>query len=118
MRVLIVEDNEELRKFIVASLKENDIEAEGGPSVDDIAERVENGDFDVLIIDSVLGEGDGIGLTQQIRSGTKGANVPIILTSTIATGLARRMAMSAGCTEFLIKPFGINAFVKLIQKLT
>ena len=117
MRVLLVEDNEELREFFVASLKEAAIDAEVAPGVDKIVERVENGSFDLLVIDSVLGGGDGIGLTQQIRAGTKGANVPIILTSAIGTGLARRMAMNAGCTEFLIKPFGVGTFINLIRKL-
>lgn len=117
MRLLLVEDNEELREFLCASLKEADIEASGVGSVDKVAERVENEGFDIIVIDSVLGEGDGIGLTKTIRGGSRGANMPIILTSIIGTNLARRMAMNAGCTEFLIKPFGVAAFIKLLKKL-
>ena len=117
MRALLVEDNEELRDFLCASLKEANIEAHGAASVDKVAERIEENSFDIVIIDSVLGEGDGIGLIKTVRGGSKGANTPIVLTSAIGTNLARRMAMSAGCTEFLIKPFGVNAFINLLRRL-
>ena len=117
MRVLIVEDNEELREFLCASLKEAGIEASGAASVEKVAELIEENSFDIVVIDSVLGDGDGIGLTKTVRGGSKGANTPVILTSDIATNLARRMAMNAGCTEFLVKPFGVNAFINLLRKL-
>ena len=117
MRVLIVEDNQELRDLLCASLKEVDIEAHGAASVDKVADRIEEGNFDIIVIDSVLGEGDGIGLIKTVRAGSKGANTPIVLTSVIATNLARRMAMNAGCTEFLVKPFGTGTFINLLRRL-
>lgn len=117
MQVFLVEDNEELRDFLCASLKEAGIEAFGAASVDKVAERIEENSFDVVVIDSVLGEGDGIGLIKTVRGGSKGADTPIVLTSAIATNLARRMALNAGCTEFLVKPFGAVAFINLLRRL-
>ena len=120
MRVLIVEDNEELRNFLCLCLGEANIETVGvaGTSgADELARHVEDENFDVIAIDSVLGKDDGIALAQRIRVGDKGRAIPIILMSEIGTGLARRMASSAGCNEFLVKPFSLSRFVETLYKV-
>ncbi len=117
MRVLLVEDNAELRDFLCLSLNEAGIEAVAAAGAAGIASRTEEDFFDALIIDSVLGEGDGISLTQQIRKGEKGVAVPIVLMSSIGTGLARRMATNAGCNEFLLKPFGLARLIEVLRHL-
>ncbi len=120
MRVLIVEDNTELRDFFCLSLNEVEIDAVGvaGTSgTDELVKRVEDEDFDVIVIDSVLGASDGIALTQRFRSGGKGRAIPIVLMSAIGTSLARRMAASAGCSEFLVKPFSLSRLIEVLRKV-
>jgi DNA-binding response OmpR family regulator len=122
MRVLLVEDNAELRDFLCLSLNEAGIETVAASSAaatgaSGVVHRVEEDSFDALIIDSVLRNGDGISLTQQIRKGEKGCAIPIVLMSSIGTGLARRMAASAGCNEFLLKPFGLARLIEVLRHL-
>ena len=117
MRVLLVEDNAELRDFLCLSLNEAGVEAVAASSVGEVSGRVEEENFDALIIDSVLGDSDGISLTQQIRKGEKGSAVPVVLMSSIGTGLARRMAANAGCNEFLLKPFGLARLLEMLRQI-
>lgn len=117
MRVLLVENNAELREFLRLSLNEAGVQAVASASVSEVARLVEDESFDALIIDSVLGDGDGISLTQQIRKGEKGSTIPVVLMSSIGTGLARRMAASAGCNEFLLKPFGLARLIEVLRQL-
>lgn len=122
MRVLLVEDNAELRDFLCLSLNEAGIQAASASNsshsnMAEVARRVEEENFDALIIDSVLGDSDGISLTQQIRKGEKGCAIPIVLMSSIGTGLARRMAANAGCNEFLPKPFGLARLVEVLRQM-
>src|SRR5436190_221649 len=111
MRVLIVDDNEELRGFLVLSLTEAGVEAVAARDADDALRQVEAEKFDVLIIDSVMGAQDGITLAQQVRATKNGRTVPIILMSSVSTALARRIAKDVGCNEFLVKPFGQMQFI-------
>lgn len=117
MRVLLIDDNSELRDFLCASLQESGIDSAGVASADNVTNQVESDNFDVLIVDSVLGEGDGIGLISQIRKGEKGRAIPVILMSPIGTSLARRMASDAGCNEFLLKPFGLAKFIEILRRV-
>ena len=117
MRVLIVDDNEELLQFLVLSLGEATIDAVGAKSTQEALEKVEAEKFDAIVIDATLGNSDGIGCAQEIRQAKNGRNVPIIITSSFSTPLARRMAASVGCNEILVKPFGANQFTERVRML-
>ncbi len=118
MQVLIVDDNEELRGFLALCLTEAAVDAVVAQDPDDALRRVETEKFDVLVIDSVMENSDGIELVQKIRSTKNGRTVPILMMSTISTALARRMATSAGCSEFLVKPFGQMQFIEQVKNLS
>lgn len=117
MRVLIVDDNEELRDFLALSLTEAAVEAVTAENSDDALLKIETDKFDVLIIDSVMAGNDGIALAQQIRATKAGKNVPILLMSSLSTALARRMATSVGCNQFLVKPFGAMQLLEQVRNL-
>jgi len=117
MRVLIVDDNEELREFLALCLTEAAVDVAVAKSADDAVLKVEGEKFDAVIIDFVMDDADGIELVQKVRAHKNGRSVPILLMSSISTALARRMAKDAGCTEFLVKPFGQMQFIEQVKGL-
>jgi len=117
MRVLIVDDNEELRGFLALSLTEAGIDAVAAENSEDALGKVDAEKFDALLIDSVMDDADGIELAQKIRATRNGRSVPILMMSSISTALARRMAKSAGCNEFLVKPFGQQQLIEQVRTL-
>jgi DNA-binding response OmpR family regulator len=117
MRVLIVDDNEELREFLALCLIEAAVDTVAVGTPQEAVAAIESGNFDAAAIDSVLGEADGIALVQQLRATKAGRKLPIIVMSTISTALARRMAQSAGGNEFLVKPFGQMQFIEQVKSL-
>lgn len=118
MRILLVDDNEELREFFTLTLTESDVEVVGTGQPATALERVEAEKFDAFVIDSVLEDGaDGLTLVAELRALKNGRAVPVLLMSSISTSLARRMAQSAGCKEFLVKPFSPMQFVEQVKSL-
>ncbi len=117
MKVLLVDDNEELREFLVQCLSESSIEAVAvgdGPRALALAEAQK---FDAYLIDSLLGEADGLSLVSQLRASKSGQKVPVLIMSNLGTALARRMAKGVGCDEFLLKPFGPGQLVEQVRAL-
>ena len=92
MRVLLVDDNEELREFLALCLTEQSIEVVAVGDASAAQKRAEGEKFDAFVIDSFLGKDDGL-------------------------SLARRMAQDAGCNEFLVKPFGQMQFIEQVRAL-
>ncbi len=116
MRVLLIDDNKELRGFLVLALQEGDVECVACDT-QNAMKHLDDDKFDVLVIDSVLKNTDGITLTTQIRAHRNGRNAPILLMSPIDTSLARRMAKDVGCNEFLPKPFGPAQLIEQVKNL-
>lgn len=117
MKVLLVDDNEELREFLVQCLAESSIEVVPVPDNQRALECAESGKFDAYIIDSLLGETDGLSLVVQLRASKNGQKTPILIMSNLGTALARRMAKEVGCDEFLVKPFGPASFIEQVRAL-
>jgi len=117
MRVLIIDDNQELREFFALSLAEVEIEAVVAQNPDDALQKIETGNFDAVVLDSIMGDSDGFALAQRIRATRAGRSLPLLIMSSISTALARRMAESVGCTKFLVKPFGLALFIESVKGL-
>lgn len=117
MRILLIDDNEELREFLAACLSESSVEVVEAGDMASALKCAEAEKFDAYIVDSVMQEEDGLILVGQLRALKNGRGVPVLLMSSLSTSLARRMAQSAGVTEFLVKPFGQMQFVEQVKAL-
>jgi DNA-binding response OmpR family regulator len=116
MRVLLIDDNQELRDFLMAMLNENAVDVAVAESAADAVRIAGQERFDAYIVDSVMNETDGIALIQELRKGKNGRGLPALLMSNISTNLARRMAKSAQC-DFIAKPFGPTQFLEQVRAL-
>ena len=117
MNILLVDDNDELREFLALSLSEAGLQATTVATTAEAVRKVETNRYDVLLIDSVLGNENGLDLVEQVRELKNGKTTPILLMSSISTALARRMATAVGCDEFLVKPFGLTQLVELARTM-
>ena len=117
MKVLLVDDNEELREFLVQCLTESAVEVVAVADAARALSCAEGGKFDAYVIDSLLGETDGLSLVTQLRASRAGQKTPILVMSNLGTSLARRMAKEVGSDEFLVKPFGPGQFIEQVRAL-
>lgn len=112
-RVLIVEDDHELRSVLRRGLAEEGFQTDSVGSGAELLSRVEAGAPDVLIVDIGLPDADGRDLCQALR--VRGINAPVLFL-TARDSLAERLSgFSAGGDDYLTKPF---AFAELVARLT
>ncbi|HEY9011586.1 MAG TPA: HD domain-containing phosphohydrolase [Devosia sp.] len=106
MRVLIVDDSRSSLAFLTQTVAQIDgcaVESFLKPS--DALLRCGEQQFDLVLVDNVMPEMDGLELTRHLRSIESHRLVPIIMvTSDVEAGL-RLQAIAAGATDFLNKPF-------------
>ena len=117
MKVLVVDNNEELREFLIQTLQEVSVEAVGAKNSQETLNFVKDEKFDGIVIDASLDTEDGITLAHQIREHKNGKSVPLLIMSAFSTPLARRMAKSIGCEDMLVKPFGAGQFIERVRTL-
>jgi two-component system response regulator MprA len=112
MRVLVVEDDPEISRFVVRGLTEEryvvDL-VEDGASAIDMATAEE---YDAVVLDLMLPVVDGFEVCRRLRA--RGIDTPIIMV-TARDALSDRVAgLDGGADDYLVKPF---AFEELLARL-
>lgn len=114
-RVLIVEDDLELRAVLVRGLGEEGFRAEGLGTGAALLERVEKEAPDALVVDIGLPDADGRDVCQALRA--RGFDVPVLFL-TARDSLAERLSgFSAGGDDYLTKPFALAEVVARLRAL-
>jgi two-component system phosphate regulon response regulator OmpR len=107
-RVLLVDDNDELRATLAASLSEEgvDVTATGDPV--DARELVATMRFDAVIVDLVMPGTHGMALLADIRNSERGQGMPAVVLSALPDGdmrlQARKLVGKLKHAAFLDKP--------------
>jgi len=114
-RILIAEDEDAMRSFIVRQLEGYEvIEAQDGAEALSLASKVQP---DLMILDYMMPEFDGVELTSKLRSDPVTARIPIILVTAQAGETARLSALEAGVNDFLTKPFSSVELLARVKNL-
>lgn len=115
MRILVVEDDPEISRFIVRGLTEErnlvDL-VEDGLSAVDMAGAEE---YDVIVLDLMLPALDGFEVCRRLRA--RGVDTPVIIV-TARDGVADRVrALDAGADDVLVKPFVFDELLARLRAL-
>ena len=103
-RVLLADDNADMREYVTRLLKEEyDVEAVGDGAAALAAARARLPDL--VLADVMMPTLDGFGLLQALRDDPRTRELPIVLLSARAGEEARIDGMRAGADDYLVKPF-------------
>ena len=111
-RVLVVDDEPEIRRFLRASLKAHRHEIlEAGMGITALA-LVKDEHPDLVILDLGLPDLDGVTVTRRIRAWSQ---IPIIVLSVRNHEMDKIEALDAGADDYLTKPFGVGELMARIR---
>jgi two-component system, OmpR family, KDP operon response regulator KdpE len=102
-QVLVVEDEEPIRRFLVTTLEAEGYGVHEAASVRDAQTLAGNRRIDMFLVDLGLPDGDGIDLIRRLREWTQR---PIVVLSARSQETQKVEALDAGADDFLAKPFG------------
>jgi DNA-binding NtrC family response regulator len=105
--VLVVDDDPLVNDFLVATLRESDLDVERAFSGEEALELIAEREFDLIISDVKMEGIDGLELLDRVRK-TAPDTVVIVMTAYAKIADAVR-AMKAGAFEYLVKPVGADA---------
>jgi DNA-binding response OmpR family regulator len=115
-RVLLVEDEEHLALGLRYNLENAGYEVRLARSADDARAEIERGQFDLVILDVMLGHGDsGYAIARAIRRA--GNYVPIIMLTARETREDRIEGIDAGADDYVTKPFDLEELLARVRGL-
>ncbi len=111
VRVLVVDDERPIRRFLVACLSSQYSVYEAASGADALAATISVRP-DVILLDLGLPDMDGVEVTRQLREWTQ---VPIIVISVRDQEEDKIAALDAGADDYLVKPFGAGELMARIR---
>ena len=103
MKILIVEDEKELCKSIVAYLKAENYHCEVANSFKEAMAKTESFDYDCILLDISLPDGNGLQVLKELKANHKTDGVIII--SALDSMDDRITGLNLGADDYLPKPF-------------
>ncbi len=114
-RVLIVEDHEDLAFGLQRNLEFEGYEVDVAASGSDALTTVARQPPDVIILDLMLPDIDGLSVLRRLRSG--GATVPVLILTARGEELDKVRGLRSGADDYLTKPFGVLELVARVEAL-
>lgn len=113
--ILLVEDEENLHEALKLNLELEGYEITSAYTGTQALQKVQNEYFDLIILDVMLPEADGISVTETIR--IQNNDVPILMLSARSTSADKVLGLKKGADDYLTKPFNLEELLLRIQKL-
>ncbi|MDO8773642.1 MAG: response regulator [Burkholderiaceae bacterium] len=105
LRVLVVEDDREIRALMQSSLSVEGFEVQTAVSLSEASALLRHSLPDVVVLDLGLPDGDGVQLVRDIR---RQHSVPIIVVSARHQEAQKIELLDAGADDYLTKPFSVG----------
>lgn len=115
MKILIAEDDQELRQLFSHVLISNGYHVTGVSNGQQALEAMENDYFDLIISDIMMPVLDGYALVRQLRQ--CGNSIPILMITARDAFDDMRQGFLSGSDDYMIKPINVNEMVLRVEAL-
>ncbi len=115
MRLLLVEDDRPLSRVLVRGLAEEGHAVDAAFTIAEADESLSINDYDLIVLDLGLPDGDGMTLCQEIRAG--GSQIPVLMLTARDDILDRVGGLDAGADDYLTKPFAYPELAARVRAL-
>ena len=115
MKILLVEDNEQLNKALTTLLKRNSYLVDSAFDGEEALIYLKDYQYDVIVLDIMLPKIDGLEVLR--RSRREGIQTPIILLTAKSTVEDKITGLDLGADDYLPKPFNTEELLARIRAL-
>lgn len=111
-RILIVEDDENLGKSLKKIMEDEGMSAHLAPSLK-LAREVLSESFDIIVLDWMLPDGQGIDFLRELR--TVDQAVPVIMLTSRTDLIDKVLGLETGASDYMTKPFESRELVARVR---
>src|SRR5260370_12656127 len=105
MRVLVVEDDPRIARFVSKGLREQAYAVDVASDGEDALYKAAISDYDAVILDVMIPGRDGFEVCRELRA--SGSTVPVIMVTARDAVGDRVMGLDTGADDYLTKPFEV-----------
>lgn len=114
-RILVVEDDLVMAKLVRRALERAGYTVTHAAGAEEAGTLLSTEDYDLVVMDLFLPDGDGLAICHQIRSAQ---GTPVVMISSLEEDIGNTIVDTPlGPQAFLSKPFNFGAFVEQVGEL-
>lgn len=113
--ILVVDDEENLHEALRLNLELEGYEVTSAYDGNEALKKINNEYFDLIIMDIMMPEVDGISVTETVRVNNN--DVPILMLSARNSSADRVLGLKKGADDYLTKPFNLEELLLRVDKL-
>ena len=113
-KILIIEDEEKIARFVELELSHEGYETDKATNGREGLEKIESGGYDLVILDIMLPELNGIEVLRRARRTT---DVPVILLTARDSVTDKVSGLDIGANDYITKPFAIEELLARIRAI-
>jgi phosphate regulon transcriptional regulator PhoB len=104
-RVLIVEDEPDIRELVVHHLKREGYQVSAASSGEEALRQVQAAPPDLVILDLMMPSMDGLEVCRRLRQDPATASLPIVMLTAKGDEVDRVLGLEIGADDYVVKPF-------------
>ena len=115
MRVLVLEDDQRLGRFLARVLSEEGLTVDLCGRGTDALTQAQSSTYDLVLLDWTVAETDGLTVCRELR--LSGSTMPILMLTARGETSERVLGLEAGADDYMVKPFEVEELVARIRAL-
>jgi DNA-binding NtrC family response regulator len=115
-RILIVDDDRTIREALAVAFRDAGYDGRTASGIDEARSRLAEFDFDAVLLDIRLKDGDGLRFLEELQRDAP--RLPVIMATAYGDSERTIHAMKTGAFEYVTKPFDLDALLASVARAT
>ena len=113
--IYILEDDASIREMVIYAVESQGMSISGYERPSDFWKAMEAQLPELILLDIMLPEEDGLSILKKLRTNGRWRNVPVIMLTARNTEFDKVMGLDSGADDFVAKPFGMMELLARIR---
>jgi two-component system phosphate regulon response regulator PhoB len=116
-RILIIEDEPDIRKTLEYNISREGYKVVSASSLSEGKEQINSSDFSLILLDLMLPDGSGLNLCREIKSDKDKSPTPIIILTAKDDEVDKVVGFELGADDYVTKPFSVRELILRIKAI-
>lgn len=113
--IYLVEDDDNIRKLVCYALSKEGFEIQGYASPNEFWKGMDAGLPELILLDIMLPEEDGLSILNQLKSDAGTAYIPVIMLTAKGSEFDKVTGLDMGADDYVAKPFGTMELIARVR---
>ena len=115
--IYLVEDDKSIRELLVYTLNNSGLPANGFEKPSEFYRELRADDADLIILDIMLPECDGLTMLKNLRADEKTKHIPVMMLTAKGSEYDKVVGLDMGADDYMTKPFSVSELLARVEAL-